>query len=120
MKFRYEIIVFIILIILIIVFGMIALNNCKNNPPCETMATIEYISTTKYINTTITKTEYINTTEECVCPNAAYMSRLLRDYERCNAEMKYFNETDLKDLSYDLNVSLARCNEKVEKLKDLI
>ncbi len=120
MKFRYDIIIFIILITLVIVFGMIALNNCKNNPPCETMATIEYINTTEYVDKTITKIKYINTTEECVCPNAAYMRRLLRDYERCNAEMKYFNETDLKDLSYDLNVSLARCNEKVEKLKDLI
>ncbi len=103
--------------IIILMLGLLLISGCTS-----TIETIVYNNNTaiEYINTTITKTEYINTTEECVCPNAAYMSRLLRDYERCNAEMEYFNETDLKDLSYDLNVSLARCNEKVEKLKDLI
>ncbi len=73
-----------------------------------------------YTNTTKTIVEYINTTGECDCPDAQYISRLLRDYNRCKSEMKYFNETDLKDLSYDLNVSLIRCRQKVEDLKDLI
>lgn len=103
--------------IIILMLGLLLISGCTT-----TIETIIYNNSTviKYINTTTTNIEYINTTEECVCPDAAYMSRLLRDYERCNAEMKYFNETDLKDLSYDLNVSLTRCNEKVESLKDLI
>ncbi len=98
----------------LILLGYLAINT---NPVTETI----------YTNTTIT--EYINTTttEECICedcevcpycPDAEYIRRVELSYNQCNEKVNLLNNTELKDFNYDLNISLYRCNEKIEELKE--
>ncbi len=83
-----------------------------------------------YINNTVTETkevivkEYINKTEEKVVGySQEYVNTFIRDYDKCRAEMTFLNKTDIedmKDMYYDLNISLSRCEDKIETLKELI
>ena len=74
----------------------------------------------EYINTTIVEYE----TKEVViesepiiqeCPeddNQDYINRLIRDYNRCYYELEALNNSDLRELVFDLNISLERCRGK--------
>ena len=108
-----------IVILFIIIIGVITTSYFMSSST-KTETITEYINTTKTITETVIVREFINTTAECNCPDEGYISRLLRDYNRCKSELDFWNRTDALDINYDLNVSLTRCNQKVEDLKELI
>ncbi len=68
-----------------------------------------------YINTTI------NNTEKCSEKyTQKYVNTFIRDYERCRYEMTFLNRTDLADEYHDLNISLSRCENKLEKIEEML
>ncbi|GAG19873.1 unnamed protein product [marine sediment metagenome] len=85
------------------------------------------INNTIYINNTITEykevivREYINTTAECEEEYSQdYVNRILRDYERCRYQLAFLNNTELGDDFYDLNISLSRCEKRIEDMREAL
>lgn len=82
-----------------------------NNTITETKETVEII----YINKTI------NLTEECAIEHSQdYVDLIIRDYNRCRYELTFLNNTELADEYYDLNISLSRCETKLEDVLDAL
>lgn len=84
-----------------------------------------------YVNNTITEyvdvieIQYINTTidntKECVQKySQKYVNTFIRDYERCKYEMKFLNRSVIVDEYYDMNISLSRCEDKLDKIEEAL
>ena len=108
--------------IIILIMIVITISACTPQKE-ECVPTRETI----YINNTITEykevivTEYINTTRECDGEYSQdYVNRIIRDYERCRYELVFLNNTELGDEFYDLNISLSRCEKRIEDMREAL
>lgn len=90
---------------------------------CTPADTIVYVNNTEiretveiiYINKTI------NLTEECSEKySQEYVNLILRDYNSCRHEMTFLNNTEMADEYYDLNISLSRCEAKLEEIENAL
>lgn len=117
--------VFVIAIIIL----LIAYNIETNKINYFYVNTTSYINTTVYINTSIISISYENKTEivysECksTCKSnftQEYVNTIIFQNERCKSELSFINRTDIVSLNYDLNISLARCNDKFDEVKIIL
>ena len=94
----------------------------------------KYINQTEYINVTaieyITVTEYINTScpacspcikEECIQTyQNDYVGRLIREIKACEYKLAFLNRSDLINSFDNMNRSLIKCNDKLEKIEEIL
>jgi len=104
---------------IILIITLILISSCT--PKEECVPIIEYINDTITEYKEVKVIEYINTTIECDKNTSRdYIDRLIRDYERCRGEMRFLNNTNLTDNYYDLNLSLSRCEDKLEEMEEIL
>ena len=111
------------LTIIILILGLVLIAGCTTkDQDCTPVDNIVYINTTitEYINITNIEIQYINSTSECKSDDESYVNRLIMDAGRCYEELRYLNRTNLSNINYDLNISLGRCEDKIEDMKELL
>jgi len=105
-------------ILILIIITLILLTGCSN----ETIK--EYINNTIVEYKDVIRIEYINTTQECSEEfSQEYVDALIRDYRRCRADFIFYNKTNMEDMRtmyYNLNVSLTRCEDEIEEIRDVL
>ena len=109
--------------IIILILGLVLIIGCTTkDQDCTPVDNIVYTNTTitEYINITNIEIQYINSTSECKSDDESYVNRLIMDAGRCYEELRYLNRTNLSNINYDLNISLGRCEDKIEDMKELL
>ncbi len=96
------------------------------DPVIETV----YINNTVIVNHTVYEEveviKYVDKVVECkteVCVqnfDASYVSNIIRDIDSCRYERNLLNNTDLLDIVYNQNISLDRCEDKLERIEEII
>lgn len=98
-------------IIVLLMIGLILIIGCTKE-----IKIIEYINTTSVEYETkevYIESEPVIQIQECnESLSQDYVDRVIRDYNRCSYELDSLNNSDLRELVYDLNISLRRCENK--------
>ena len=103
--------------IILLIIGLFLIVGCTKE-----VKVIEYINTTTIEYETkevYIESEPIIQIQECnESLSQDYVNRVIRDYNRCSYELNAVNNTDLRELVYDLNISLSRCENKTQSLNN--